>query len=95
MFRLAAAVLVSGLALPGDGLLREPVVIRDEQGVALGDLYVKSPTLRWEAARIGWSSITKRATPSCRYASSDANQLVLGLKASRQGHRSPCTVPAN
>lgn len=49
MFRLAAAVLASGLALRGDGLIREPVAIPEEQGVALGDLYFKSPTLRWEA----------------------------------------------
>jgi hypothetical protein len=37
------------VALPGDGLIREPVVIPAEQGVAIGDLYFKSPTLRWEA----------------------------------------------
>jgi hypothetical protein len=37
------------VALPGDGLIRELVVIPEEQGVALGDLYFKSPTLRWEA----------------------------------------------
>jgi hypothetical protein len=37
------------VALPGDGLVREPAVIRDEYGVAIGDLYFKSPTLRWEA----------------------------------------------
>jgi hypothetical protein len=37
------------VALPGDGLVREPVVTLDEQGVAIGDLYFKSPTLRWES----------------------------------------------
>jgi hypothetical protein len=37
------------VALPGDGLVREPVVIPAEQGVAIGDLYFKSPTLRWES----------------------------------------------
>jgi hypothetical protein len=36
------------VALPGDGLIREPVVIPAEQDVAIGDLYFKSPTLRWE-----------------------------------------------
>ena len=55
MFRLAAAVLASGEHKElngrggGDGLIREPVAIPEEQGVALGDLYFKSPTLRWEA----------------------------------------------
>ena len=37
------------VALPGEGLVREPVVIPEEQGVAIGDLYFKSPTLRWES----------------------------------------------
>jgi hypothetical protein len=37
------------VALPGDGLIREPVVIPAEQDVAIGDLYFKSPTLRWES----------------------------------------------
>ena len=37
------------VALPRDGLVREPVVIPAEQGVAIGDLYFKSPTLRWES----------------------------------------------
>jgi hypothetical protein len=37
------------VALPGDGLIREPVVIPAEQDVAIGDLYFRSPTLRWES----------------------------------------------
>jgi hypothetical protein len=36
------------VALPGEGLVREPVVIPAEHDVAFGDLYFKSPTLSWE-----------------------------------------------
>jgi hypothetical protein len=37
------------VALPGDGLARELSFLLEEQAVAIGDLYFKSPTLRWEA----------------------------------------------
>jgi hypothetical protein len=36
------------VALPGDGIVRESL-IPSEHGVAIGDLYFKSPTLRWES----------------------------------------------
>jgi hypothetical protein len=37
------------VALPGDGLIREPAVIPAGQGGRDLDLYFKSPTVRWEA----------------------------------------------
>jgi hypothetical protein len=36
-------------ALPGEGTVRNPAVIPSEHGVVIGDLYFKSPTLRWDA----------------------------------------------
>jgi hypothetical protein len=36
-------------ALPGDGTVREPAYVLEEQGVVIGDLYFRSPTLRWES----------------------------------------------
>lgn len=36
------------VALPGEGLVRDPVVLPAEHALAIGDLYFKSPTLRWE-----------------------------------------------
>ena len=36
------------VALPGDGIVRESL-IPSEHGVAIGDLYFKSPTLRWDS----------------------------------------------
>ena len=36
-------------ALPGDGTVRDPAIVPSEHGVVIGDLYFKSPTLRWEA----------------------------------------------
>ena len=36
------------VALPGDGAVRDPAIVPAEHGVAIGDLYFKSPTLRWE-----------------------------------------------
>ena len=35
-------------ALPGEGTVRNPAVIPSEHGVVIGDLYFKSPTLRWD-----------------------------------------------
>jgi len=35
-------------ALPGDGTVRDPAIIPSEHGVVIGDLYFKSPTLRWD-----------------------------------------------
>jgi hypothetical protein len=37
------------VALPGEGLVLEPVVLPADHAVAIGNLYFKSPTLRWEA----------------------------------------------
>ena len=36
-------------ALPGEGTVRNPAIVPSEHGVVIGDLYFKSPTLRWEA----------------------------------------------
>ena len=36
-------------ALPGEGTVRNPAIIPSEHGVVIGDLYFKSPTLRWDA----------------------------------------------
>ena len=36
-------------ALPGEGTVRNPAIVPSEHGVVLGDLYFKSPTLRWDA----------------------------------------------
>jgi len=36
-------------ALPGEGTVRNPAVIPSEHGVVIGELYFKSPTLRWDA----------------------------------------------
>ena len=36
-------------ALPGEGTVRNPAVIPSEHGVVIGDLYFKSPTLRWDS----------------------------------------------
>lgn len=35
-------------ALPGEGTVRDPAIIPSEHGVVIGDLYFKSPTLRWD-----------------------------------------------
>ena len=35
-------------ALPGEGTVRDESFALEEQAVVLGDLYFKSPTLRWE-----------------------------------------------
>ena len=35
-------------ALPGEGTVRNPAVIPSEHGVVIGDMYFKSPTLRWD-----------------------------------------------
>jgi len=40
--------VIQWVALPGDGLVRDPVVLPAEHALAAGDLYFKSPTLRWE-----------------------------------------------
>jgi hypothetical protein len=44
----ATGDIMRWVALPGDGIVRESL-IPSEHGVAIGDLYFKSPTLRWEA----------------------------------------------
>ena len=36
-------------ALPGEGIVREPAIVLEEQALVIGDLYFRSPTLRWEA----------------------------------------------
>ena len=36
-------------ALPGEGTVRNPAIVPSEHGVVLGDLYFKSPTLRWDS----------------------------------------------
>jgi hypothetical protein len=35
-------------ALPGQGTVRDPAIVPSEHGVVIGDLYFKSPTLRWD-----------------------------------------------
>ena len=35
-------------ALPGEGTVRHPAIVPSEHGVVIGDLYFKSPTLRWD-----------------------------------------------
>lgn len=35
-------------SLPGDGTIRDPAIVPSEHGVLIGDLYFKSPTLRWD-----------------------------------------------
>jgi len=35
-------------ALPGEGTVRHPAIVPAEHGVVIGDLYFKSPTLRWD-----------------------------------------------
>ena len=35
-------------ALPGEGTVRDPAIVPFEHGVVIGDLYFKSPTLRWD-----------------------------------------------
>jgi hypothetical protein len=35
-------------ALPGEGTVRDPAIVPSEHGVVIGDLYFKSPTLRWD-----------------------------------------------
>ena len=35
-------------ALPGEGTVRDPAIVPSEHGVVIGDLYFRSPTLRWE-----------------------------------------------
>ena len=35
-------------ALPGEGTVRNPAIVPSEHGVVIGDLYFRSPTLRWE-----------------------------------------------
>ena len=36
-------------ALPGEGTVRNPAIVPSEHGVVIGELYFKSPSLRWEA----------------------------------------------
>jgi hypothetical protein len=36
-------------ALPGEGTVRNPAIVPSEHGVVIGELYFRSPTLRWEA----------------------------------------------
>lgn len=36
------------VALPGEGTVREPMVLPAEHALGVGDLYFKSPTLRWD-----------------------------------------------
>jgi hypothetical protein len=36
-------------ALPGEGTVRNPAIVPSEHGVVIGDLYFKSPTLRWDS----------------------------------------------
>jgi hypothetical protein len=35
-------------ALPGEGTVRDPAIVPSEHGVVIGDLFFKSPTLRWD-----------------------------------------------
>ena len=35
-------------ALPGEGTVRHPAIVPAEHGAVIGDLYFKSPTLRWD-----------------------------------------------
>ena len=35
-------------ALPGDGTVRDPAIVPSEHGVVIGELFFKSPTLRWD-----------------------------------------------
>lgn len=35
--------------LPGEGTVKNPAIIPSEHGVVIGNLYFKSPTLRWDA----------------------------------------------
>ena len=44
----ATGEAIRWFALPGEGTVREPAIVPSEHGVVLGDLYFKSPTLRWE-----------------------------------------------
>ena len=44
----ATGDIMRWVALPGDGIVRE-LLIPSEHGVAIGDLYFKSPTLRWDS----------------------------------------------
>ena len=44
----ATGDIMRWVALPGDGIVRESL-IPSEHGVAIGDLYFKSPTLRWDS----------------------------------------------
>ena len=36
-------------ALPGEGTVRNPAIVPSEHGVVIGDLFFKSPTLRWDS----------------------------------------------
>ena len=45
----ATGEYIRWFALPGEGTVREPAIVPSEHGVVVGDLYFKSPTLRWEA----------------------------------------------
>ena len=40
---------IKWFALPGEGTVRNPAIIPSEHGVVIGDLYFKSPTLRWDS----------------------------------------------
>jgi len=40
--------LIHWFKLPGEGTVRNPAIVPSEHGVVIGDLYFKSPTLRWE-----------------------------------------------
>jgi hypothetical protein len=35
-------------ALPGEGTVRDPAIVPSEHGVVIGNLYFRSPTLRWD-----------------------------------------------
>jgi hypothetical protein len=35
-------------ALPGEGTVRDPAIVPSEHGVVIGELFFKSPTLRWD-----------------------------------------------
>jgi hypothetical protein len=35
-------------ALPGEGTVRNPAIVPSEHGVVIGDLYFRSPILRWD-----------------------------------------------
>lgn len=44
----ASGEFIRWFALPGEGTVRNPAIVPSEHGVVIGDLYFKSPTLRWD-----------------------------------------------